>query len=952
MNSDYKTYLLKQLGIKESQLKSKYPAVDPDELEMGTEDERDEHHMSQADAERTALQHLAAPDQTHYYTGMEKAKDKGMLKDEQNISPTAMRSPVIAIAVRGSSTGGFPSGLDQTGITPDTPTGRLGGYEPIIPNPVNSKLVDKTPTNIAMQSPNPINDHPETTNAVTHPFQVQKHTGEPPQDVTGASTDSNIEVPYKTTPPDQNIDIDIPGNDMDGQETMGDEEKMKAGVPNEEGDMPRQNQEINETFKRHKKLMQKRLGLITETATCKCGDSECTCRCKMTECGTCGCGKPHTVHPADEGIGDGEPSPSKWKMDPNKAGMVKVGEASAKRGPLTKDELAQIWAELHPATPDTKEEPVRFNPHEEPASIPPHKIVEPPEEDPYTGGPMPDTHGNIKLDEKKGKVSPEEMHRALDRLNRQNPAAYAQLLVLPLSYVPAYAWEDPDNEWWSGEEAKMKLQQIKDACHEGPKPNPKGHVPKPSDRPEPPFDYAKWGSEINEGDEADSMSDKDQESKADKGSNLSKKLSNLKTRKDDQQAKHDASTVQKKLNAMQRRDDLAETDQTPIQQNANKSIQDIANTVLKKYGNDKAKAAEVLMKMSQVTTSRGNKLVGQLYAKASELVKGGSGMVESAGKEEYICSKCNKDLSKSELAVSGRRLIHKTCGTVVTPMSAPPSAYHGYGNVKEQLDESYTPPFARMRGLAGLGKTVLCSNGMWSNTTIKEGWAMGQYTPAQQSAIDILSRKGFREVGSFPNQPDAEGQGVDDKVTVVLQRKKGPFRTSVEVDADGSCNGQPVDAYLRGSISDIHEAGASRRKITPWWEDKVNEINHTTDASGKDAIAVGAPGSDARNAIEKGTPVPTGAPETSDEPQGIYPPSTIQMNKMGSLHVWQGAGKPVQIAKYNWEMDGREADIYVQHDGSIADVLEHLTPEERRDVEAGWDVVTRNLPDDYFNMGD
>ena len=39
---------------------------------------------------------------------------------------------------------------------------------------------------------------------------------------------------------------------------------------------------------------------------------------------------------------------------------------------------------------------------------------------------------------------------------------------------------------------------------------------------------------------------------------------------------------------------------------------------------------------------------------------------------------------------------------------------------KKELNESYAPPFSRMRGLAGLGKIVLASNGNWTDTTVKE----------------------------------------------------------------------------------------------------------------------------------------------------------------------------------------------------------------------------------------
>ena len=671
MKSDYKKYLLSQLGIKESKTKPSlaermvsFEVADPDELEMGTKDERDDHNMSLRKSRETATQHLEQPDQAHYYSGMEKAKNQGMLKDalRQNISPTGMRSPVIGLAVRGSSTGGFPSGLDQTGLSPSTPTGKLGGYEPIINNPVNSRLVNKTPHNISMDSPNPINDNPQTTDAVTHPFQVQQHTGEPPQDVTGASTDSNTDVPVKTAP-EQNIDIDIPGgnNDMDGQEDMDQEDKMKSGVPNIEGDKVQPDQGVNETFKRHRKLMREKLGLITE-ATCKCGDPECTCKCKVTECGSCGCGKTNTIHQPQEGIGDGQPSPSKWRMNPTKAGMEKVGETK-KSGPITKAELDQIWRETHPTTPDAEPDlPVRHNPGEEHSTLKPHKAYEPPLDNFETGAPMPDVHGNIKLDEKRGAVNPEEMNKALDRLNKHNPAAYAQLLTLPLSYIPAYAWEDPTGEWWSSDEAKMKLQQVKDACQEGPKPGAALHMPKGAK-------YSYQGSlpkdrGLGEGDEEEeeiggicSGCSGSGEGPAD-GTRC-------------QTCGGSGSTKGWRRKGRPERDPDDEMERRRDKQ----------------------------MELEEGKHKKGCKC-------------------------GFCANKGNFGKKKEDEEVKEE---------------------------KEKIEESYTAPFQRMRGLAGIGKTVLCSNGMWKDSV------------------------------------------------------------------------------------------------------KINEINHTTDAQGNDAIAVGAPGSDARNAIEKGT---------------------------------------------------------------------------------------------------
>lgn len=94
---------------------------------------------------------------------------------------------------------------------------------------------------------------------------------------------------------------------------------------------------------------------------------------------------------------------------------------------------------------------------------------------------------------------------------------------------------------------------------------------------------------------------------------------------------------------------------------------------------------------------------------------------------------------------------------------------------------------------------------------VKEGgrWSMGEYTPEQEQSIYLLQRQGFREVSSFPNEPDAEGEGQDGRVTVVLQKKRGLVRTSVEVDADGMCNGQSIQDYLRSGIDEQTSSGAA-----------------------------------------------------------------------------------------------------------------------------------------------
>jgi hypothetical protein len=146
---------------------------------------------------------------------MEKAKKLGMLKDDimggkEEISPTARPTPIIGVSVRGSVTGGLPSGADRE---KDISPSKLGGYEKIPVDAVNSKLIDKTPVNTQINSSTPINDSPKTTDGVTHPFQIQKDAGEEPQAVTGASTDSDDTLTLKSAMPN-GISIDVAENEI------------------------------------------------------------------------------------------------------------------------------------------------------------------------------------------------------------------------------------------------------------------------------------------------------------------------------------------------------------------------------------------------------------------------------------------------------------------------------------------------------------------------------------------------------------------------------------------------------------------------------------------------------------------------------------------------------------------------------------------------------------------
>lgn len=187
--SQYKNFLLRQLGIKESTFpKSEvnpnaFPGIDPEEQNGDMQNEPSD-------------------------------RDKMM-------SPTAVATPVLAVAVRGSSTGGLPSGKNMD-------PSRLGGYEPIKPQKDNSELVNKTPKNGVIDSSELKNDNPPT-DETPHPHQVQNDEGEPPQSVTGASTDDEQPLSLKTAMP-QGIEVDVAEDKQEETDECGCEPHQPAGM--------------------------------------------------------------------------------------------------------------------------------------------------------------------------------------------------------------------------------------------------------------------------------------------------------------------------------------------------------------------------------------------------------------------------------------------------------------------------------------------------------------------------------------------------------------------------------------------------------------------------------------------------------------------------------------------------------------------------------------------------
>ncbi len=48
----------------------------------------------------------------------------------------------------------------------------------------------------------------------------------------------------------------------------------------------------------------------------------------------------------------------------------------------------------------------------------------------------------------------------LTALSAVNPAAYAQISILPFPLPPAYATEDDESEWWDSEECQYFLESL------------------------------------------------------------------------------------------------------------------------------------------------------------------------------------------------------------------------------------------------------------------------------------------------------------------------------------------------------------------------------------------------------------------------------------------------------------------------------------------------------------
>jgi len=231
---------------------------------------------------------------------------------EPQISPTARPPTILALGIRGSTTGGLPSGADQVG-TDISPT-KVGGYDRVDPQNLNSKVINKTPKNAEIDQDNvPINNNPSTGNGVTHPHQIQVTAHEEPQAATGASTDTDSTLTLKSATP-KGIEVDVADDNEDSEEETKNINNNSNLIPSTS---------LSETFARHRTLMLEKLGLCS----CGCKPSECTCKptCK------CGCNKTKKVDECDSQTCDtgNPPNPKDSQVNANAMPQDNVGHGTS-----------------------------------------------------------------------------------------------------------------------------------------------------------------------------------------------------------------------------------------------------------------------------------------------------------------------------------------------------------------------------------------------------------------------------------------------------------------------------------------------------------------------------------------------------------------------------------------------------------------------------------------------
>lgn len=307
---NYKSYFIHQFGLKEQLKPTVDPSsVDPEELKKGIKDEM-EHTNDPALAKKIALHHLAK--RPKYYSELEKCNIDEFNQMQSLLSPTVKSPQILAISVKGSPSGGLPSGtnMQDTAIAPKgagvntSSKAALGGLEPVSVNTSNSVIVNKTPHNNAIDSANPISDVEGKDNDFNHPLQMQNKDEKSAQALTGTTNDPESMMGDMPHPEEFEITSDEEMDSLNETKrkkiTWTDKEKEELDIFRNQrnssdvgkeiqkqfgynaGDSDDKNKDdVNETFIRHKRLLRQKLNLKEN---------------KTNECSPCKCGKPNTLH--------------------------------------------------------------------------------------------------------------------------------------------------------------------------------------------------------------------------------------------------------------------------------------------------------------------------------------------------------------------------------------------------------------------------------------------------------------------------------------------------------------------------------------------------------------------------------------------------------------------------------------------------------------------------------
>jgi hypothetical protein len=75
--------------------------------------------------------------------------------------------------------------------------------------------------------------------------------------------------------------------------------------------------------------------------------------------------------------------------------------------------------------------------------------------------------------------------------------------------------------------------------------------------------------------------------------------------------------------------------------------------------------------------------------------------------------------------------------------------------------------------------------------------------------------------------------------------------------------------------------------------------------------------------------------------------STLKLDAMGCLHMWEGDVIP-EGYKYTWKAAGKWAEVYVQSEDDVSHIMENLTNKEADLLRRGYHITTKHIPSDYF----